>query len=81
MCTKLGKLEDVKKHCDDALKIDEKSFKALMRRGMNHVEQKDFDAGEADYKAAAAVQPDSTSAFSSWHCLDRCARCYAMYML
>ncbi len=62
MCAKLGKLEDVKKHCDDALKVDEKSFKALMRRGMNYVQLKNFDAGEADYKAAAAIQPDSTSA-------------------
>ena len=60
MCAKLGQLEDVKKHCDDALKIDEKSFKALMRRGMNHVELKNFDLAEADYKAAAAIQPDST---------------------
>lgn len=62
VCAKLGKLEDVKKHCDDALKIDEKSFKALMRRGMNQVQLKDFDGAEADYKAAAAIQPDSTSA-------------------
>ena len=61
VCAKLGKLDDVKKHCDDALKIDEKNFKALVRRGMNYVELKDFDAGEADYKAAAAIQPDSTS--------------------
>lgn len=61
VCAKLGKLDDVKKHCDDALKIDEKNFKALMRRGMTHIDLKDFDAGETDYKAAAAIQPDSPS--------------------
>ena len=62
VCAKLGKVDDVKKHCDDALKVDEKSFKALMRRGMNYVQLKDFDAAEADYKAAATIQPDSASA-------------------
>ena len=59
VCSKLSKHSDVKKHCDEVLKLDEKNVKALVRRGMNAVASQEFDDGEADFKAAQKIDPES----------------------
>lgn len=50
--TKLGNLHDAIKDCTDALKLNEKYVKALLKRAKCHYDMENFDEAVKDYESA-----------------------------